>query len=102
MEIGSSEEGRGDSNPGSGNSFVNVTSQKADGGTFQEERDLAPLMTEPPRTVEGIELVYSRRQQEVSYRSIETTQIQLMEWWKSRVDLSQRIGDWAVHIFTEL
>ena len=56
MEIGSSQEGRGDSNPGSGNSFVNVTSQKADGGTTQE-RDLTPLMTEPPRTVEGIELV---------------------------------------------
>ena len=24
-----------------------------------------------------------------------------MEWWKKAVDLCQRIGDWAVHIFRE-
>ena len=68
---------------------------------------------EPPRTVEGIELVIRRdsktvvdwingkAKQKVSYRAIETIQIQLMEWWKQGADLSQRIGDWAVHIFRE-
>ena len=33
--------------------------------------------------------------------SCETIQIQLVEWWKMGVDLSQRIGDWAVHIFRD-
>ena len=40
-------------------------------------------------------------EQKVSYGAIETIQIQLMERWKEGVDLCQRIGDWAVHIFRE-
>ena len=62
-------------------------------------------MIEPPRTVEGIELVIredsktvidwinGKAKLKVSYRAIETIQIQLVEWWKKGVDLSQRIGD---------
>ena len=58
-------------------------------------------MTEPPRTVEGIELVI--RGDSKKYRIVLLRpQIQLMEWWKNGVNLSQRIGDWAEHIFTEL
>ena len=59
-------------------------------------------MIEPPRTVEGIELVI-RGDRSRKYRIVlfETIQIQLMEWWKKGVDWCQRIGDWAVHIFRE-
>ena len=51
---------------------------------------------EPPRTVEGIELVLredsktvvdwinGKAKQKVAYRAIETIQIHLMEWWKKR------------------
>ena len=88
--------------------------KKAEGGIpLRKERDLASLMIKPPITVEGIELVIGgdsktvvdwingKAKQKVSYRSIETIQIQLVEWWKKGVDLSQRIGDWTVHIFRE-
>ena len=88
--------------------------KKADGGIpRRKERDLDPLMIKPPRTVEGLELVIrgdsktvvdwinGEAKQKVSYRAIETIQIQLMEWWKKGIDLSQRIGDWAVLIFWE-
>ena len=115
VENESSQEGRSDSNTGIGNSFVNVTGQKkADGGiALRKERDLDPLMIKPPRTVEGIELairgasktvvdwINGKAKEKASYRAIETIQIQLMEWWKKGVDLSQRIGVWAVHIFRE-
>ena len=76
--------------------------KKADGGIpLRKERVLDPLMIEPPRTVEGIELVIrgdsktvvdwinGKAKQKVSYRSIETIQIQLMEWWKRGVDLKK-------------
>ena len=95
VESGSSQEGRGDSYPVIGNSFVNVTGQKGRWRhSFQERKNLDPLMIEPPRTVEGIELVLrgdsktvvdwinGKAKQKVSYRSIETRQIQLMEWSK--------------------
>ena len=84
-----------------------------DGIPHREERELDALLLEPPRTVERIELVIRRdsktvvdwingkAKQKVPYRAIETIQIQLMEWWEKGVDLCQRIGDWAVHIFRE-
>ena len=83
------------------------------GVPLRKERELDPLSMEPPRTVEGIELVIrgdsktvvdwinGKAKQKVSYRAIATIQIELMEWWKKGVDLCQRIGDWAVHIFRE-
>ena len=88
---------------------------KKEGGIpLRKEREHDPLVMEPPRTVEGIELVTrgdsktvvdwinGKAKQKVSYRAIEIRQIQLMEWWKKGVDLCQRIGEWAVHIFREL
>ena len=85
-----------------------------DGGIpLGNERELDPLLLVPPRTGTGIELVIrgdsktvvdwinGKAKQQVSYRAIETIQILLMEWWKKGVDLCQRIGDWAVHIFRE-
>ena len=69
-------------------------------------------MIEPPRTVEGIELVIwgdsktvvdwikGKAKQKVSYRSIETIQIQLMEWWKKGRRLEpkdRRLGGAHLH-----
>ena len=83
------------------------------GISLRKERELDPLLLVPPRTVAGIELVIRgdsktvvdwinvKAKQNVSYRAIETIQIQLMEWWEKGGDLCQRIGDWAVHIFRE-
>ena len=61
---------------------------------LRKERELDSLVMEPPRTVEGIELVIrcdsktivdwinGKANQKVSYRAVEIIQIQLMEWWK--------------------
>ena len=66
--------------------------KKAVGGVpLRKQRELDPLLMMPPRTVEGIELVLrgdcktvvdwidGKAKQRVSYRAIETTQMQLME-----------------------
>ena len=114
-EIESSQEDRSGSCTFYGNSFVTVTDQNmTEGGIpLRKERELDPLVMEPPRTVEGIELVIrgdsktvvdwinGKAKQKVSSRAFEIIQIQRMEWWKKGVDLCHGIGDWAVHIFRE-
>ena len=69
---------------------------------LRKERELDPLLLEPPRTVEGIELVIrgdsktvvdwinGKAKQKVPYQAIETIQIQLMEWWEKGVGLCPR------------
>ena len=87
--------------------------KKTEGGIpHRKGRELDPLVTEPPRTVDGIELVIrgdsktvvdlinGKAKQKVSYRAIEIIQIQLMEWWKMASTCAKG-GDWAVHIFRE-
>ena len=67
--------------------------QKADGRILlRKEKDLDPLMIQPQRTVEGIEVVLrgaiktvvdwinGKAKHKVSCRAFETIQIQLMEW----------------------
>ena len=86
--------------------------KKKDGGTpLKEERELDPLLMELPRSVEAkvfwgdsktvVDWIDGKAKQKVSYRAIETLQIQLRERWEKGVDLCHRIGDWAVHICQE-
>ena len=111
VESESSKEDRGDSLV-LAIYLLTIQVKQADGGILlRKERDVAPLMIKPPRTVEGIKLetggtlrrssIGSTVRRSTKYHSIETIQVQLMEWWKKGVDLSQRIGDWAVHICRE-
>ena len=110
----SPQEDRCDSYTGIGHPFVATTDQKDRWWhSSQEKKRTGSLGDGPPRITEGIELVIpgdsktvvdwinGKAKQKVSYRAIATIQIQLMEWWKKGVDLSQRIGDWAVRIFRE-
>ena len=53
----SSQEDRSGSYTGIGHPFVTVTDQKDRGRYSSQERELDSLVMEPPRTVEGIELV---------------------------------------------
>ena len=77
--------------------------KKIEGGILlRKERELDSLVMEPPRTVEGIELVIrcdsktivdwinGKAKQKVSYRAIEIIQIQHMEWWKITSNITRK------------
>ena len=87
--------------------FVRAIHLSPCGISFRKEKELDPLLLVPPRTVAGIELVIrgnsktvvdwinGNAKQNVSYRAIETIQIQLMEWWEKGGDLvpkDRRLG----------
>ena len=79
----------------------------------KKARDVDPLIIDPPGTTEGVELVMrvdsktvvdwinGKAKQKTPSRIIDDIQLQLMDWWRKEVDLSCRIGDWAVHVFRE-
>ena len=97
--------------------MIHLTSllMKKEGGIpFKKARDVDPLIIDPPGTTEGIQLVIrgdssktvvdwinGKAKQKKPSRIIYNAQLQLMNWWRQGVDLSQRTGDWAVHVFRE-
>ena len=95
---------------------INLTSMmtKNDGGIpLKKARDVDPLILDPPRNTEGIRLVIrgdskttvdwinGKAKQKKASSIINSTQKQLLNWWKQEVDLSHRTADWAVHVFRE-
>ena len=99
------------------NSWMTEAKKK---GRIEEKRrkvhinsDLDPLIIDPPGCTHDIELVIrgdskiivdwinGKAKQKKPWDIIDNTQLQLMDWWKPRVELSHRTGDWAAHIFRE-
>ena len=84
--------------------------QKPEGLPSKEPRDLFPVVLEPPRNTEGIELVIrsnsktvvdwinGQTKQTTTVDAIGAAQKELRDCWGRSADLRRRVDDWAVDI----
>ena len=102
VENESSQQSRSDSSTGIGHPFVTITDQKKRAAFFSGKKEnpsrkIELVIRRDNKTI--VNWINGKAKQKVPYRAIEIIQIQLMEWLKKSVVLSQKKNDWVVHIF---